>query len=46
MELVRGKWLENVDRTHLVLAGGKPGLLKKLSVCQLSLFFKALEFLS
>ena len=25
----RGQWLENVDRTHLVLASGKPVLQKK-----------------
>ena len=24
-----GPWLENVDRTHLVLASGKPALQKK-----------------
>ena len=29
MALVRGKWLENVDRTHLVLSTGKQVLQKK-----------------
>ena len=28
-----GQWLENVDRTHLVLASGKPVLQKKISQC-------------
>ena len=26
----RGQWLENVDRTHLVLSSGKPVLQKKI----------------
>ena len=36
-----GQWLDNVDRTHLVLAGGKPVLQKTKSITlhQGSLFF-------
>ena len=30
MALFRGKWLENVDQTHLVLASVKPVLQKRL----------------
>ena len=30
--MVRGKWLENVDQTHLVLASGKPILQKIVKV--------------